>query len=152
MGFGSKFVPASTSGSGLGQRSQSGRGYSRAGGEGGPGAEEEGDLVDRGVRMGFGSKFVPSVAEPRKDRDPPTRGSNFVPARGTPAGSEDGHSVTGGSSRRPTLGDRKPGEVALTPADTVSTWRSTKSSNLSVDRESAPCMFAPFTDAYVWSD
>ncbi|KAG0143387.1 hypothetical protein CROQUDRAFT_185427 [Cronartium quercuum f. sp. fusiforme G11] len=136
MGFGSKFVPSSTSSTGLGQRSHSGRGYSRAGfGEGG---DYEGDNIDRGARMGFGSKFVPSVEEPRNNREPPKRGSNFVPSLGTPAGSDDGHSVSGGSTRRLGFADRKSSEGGLTPADSVSTWRSTRSPIISSDRESAP--------------
>ncbi|KAH9812801.1 hypothetical protein DFH28DRAFT_898485 [Melampsora americana] len=140
MGFGSKFVPSSTSSYSLGPRSQSGRGFSRAGGEAGAGAggQNEGDNVDRGERMGFGSKFVPSVDEPRKDREPPIRGGNFVPSRGTPVGSDDGQSVSGGNGRRPPFADRKASEIGLSPADTVGTWRSARSPNASIERDSAP--------------
>lgn len=138
MGFGSKFVPSSTSSHSLGPRSQSGRGFSRAGGDAGAGNQNEGDNVDRGERMGFGSKFVPSVDEPRKDREPPKRGGNFVPSRGTPVGSDDGHSVSGGNGRRPPFADRKASEIGLSPADTVGTWRSARSPNASAEPESAP--------------
>ncbi|EFP90972.2 uncharacterized protein PGTG_17244 [Puccinia graminis f. sp. tritici CRL 75-36-700-3] len=122
MGFGSKFVPAAESATNLTRRTQSGRGYSRA--EGGFGMESE--AADRGERMGFGSKFVASVDEPRKDRGPPQRGSNFIPSRATPVGSDDGHSASGGSIRRAPMLERKSTEIEPTPADTVSNWRKAK--------------------------
>ncbi|OAW00209.1 hypothetical protein PTTG_01541 [Puccinia triticina 1-1 BBBD Race 1] len=122
MGFGSKFVPSTNTATDLTRRTQSGRGYSRA--EGGFGMESEG--ADRGERMGFGSKFVASADDPRKDRGPPQRGSNYVPSRVTPAGSDDGHSASGGSLRRAPMSERKSTEIEPTPADSVSNWRRAK--------------------------
>lgn len=122
MGFGSKFVPSADTGTNMTRRTQSGRGFSRA--ESGFGMESEG--ADRGERMGFGSKFVASVDEPRRDRDPPLRGSNFVPSRVTPLGSDDGHSASGGSIRKGAMMDRKSTDAEPTAADTVSNWRRAK--------------------------
>ena len=120
MGFGSKFVPSADTATNF-RRTQSGRGFSRA--EGGFGMESEG--ADRGERMGFGSKFVASFDEPRRDRDPPLRGSNFVPSRVTPLGSDDGHSASG-SIRKAAMMDRKSTDAEPTAADTVSNWRRAK--------------------------
>jgi len=120
MGFGSKFVPSADTATNF-RRTQSGRGFSRA--EGGFGMESEG--ADRGERMGFGSKFVASFDEPRRDRDPPLRGSNFVPSRVTPLGSDDGHSASG-SVRKAAMMDRKSTDAEPTAADTVSNWRRAK--------------------------
>ncbi|KNZ55688.1 hypothetical protein VP01_260g5 [Puccinia sorghi] len=122
MGFGSKFVPSADTGTNMTRRTQSGRGFSRA--ESGFGMESEG--ADRGERMGFGSKFVASVDEPRRDRDPPLRGSNFVPSRVTPLGSDDGHSASGGSIRKGAMMDRKSTDAEPTAADSVSNWRRAK--------------------------
>ncbi|KAH9457108.1 hypothetical protein Pst134EA_021004 [Puccinia striiformis f. sp. tritici] len=122
MGFGSKFVPSTNTATNLTRRTQSGRGYSRA--EGGFGMESEG--ADRGDRMGFGSKFVASADEPRKDRGIPQRGSNFIPSRATPVGSDDGHSASGGSIRRTPMLERKSTEIESTAADSVSNWRRAK--------------------------
>ncbi|PLW13486.1 hypothetical protein PCANC_15613 [Puccinia coronata f. sp. avenae] len=122
MGFGSKFVPSTNTATNLTRRTQSGRGFSR--GDGGFGFESEGG--DRGERMGFGSKFVASVDEPRKDREPPLRGGHFVPSRATPVGSDDGHSASGGSTRRAPQMERKNTDIEPTAADTVSNWRRAK--------------------------
>lgn len=131
MGFGSKFTPSADEGP---------RGYRRApgserapsyGGFSGSNAEEE-----TGARWGLGSKFTPSPADERRggggfgsgggsDREPPQRGSAFVPSPTT-------------EGPRPGFGDRKVSEAPPSQADSASTWRSARpppSRNGSASRE-----------------
>lgn len=131
MGFGSKFVPSTDNVTNMTRRSNSGRGFSRNEGGGG----FDGETADRGDRMGFG-KYVPSVEPARKEREPPQRGSNFVPSRVTPVGSDDGHSASGGCLRKAIVLERKSTDVEPTAADTVSNWRRAKP--LTPDPEVAP--------------